>query len=220
VLAVLVLLVGCSQSAPKAAAPGGAAAASGAPRTVLNFGNGPEPQDLDPPVVTGGPENKILNALFAGLVAAAPAGSDTVGGVAERWEISSDGLVYKFYLRANAKWSNGDPVTAQDFVASYRRLLTPSLGAEYAYQLHHVVGAEAFNKGELQDFSKVGFAAPAARTLHVTLKHRAPLLLEAMKHSSWFPVHPPRRWQNLPGSRGRGRRGRGRRTSWATGRFC
>jgi oligopeptide transport system substrate-binding protein len=111
--------------------------------------------------------------------------------VAERWEIPEDGRVYTFFLRTTAKWSNGDPVTAQDFVASYRRILTPSLGAEYAYKLHHVVGAEAFNKGELKDFAQVGLAAPDAHTLRVTLKHRAPFLIEAMKHYSWFPVHTP-----------------------------
>jgi oligopeptide transport system substrate-binding protein len=189
VVAGIICLAGCAKSEPKADA--GAPTASTVPRTVLNYGNGTEPQDIDPQVVTGVPENKIVNALFEGLVAEGPTGSDTVGGVAERWEISPDGRVYTFFLRTTAKWSNGDPVTAQDFVASYRRILTPSLGAEYAYKLHHVVGAEAFNKGELKDFAQVGFAAPDAHTLRITLKHRAPFLIEAMKHYSWFPVHIP-----------------------------
>ncbi len=182
-------LAGCAKSEPKADA--GAPTAGAAPRTVLNYGNGTEPQDIDPQVVTGVPENKIVNALFEGLVAEGPTGSDTVGGVAERWEITPDGRVYTFFLRTTAKWSNGDPITAQDFVASYRRMLTPSLGAEYAYKLHHVVGAEAYNKGELKDFTQVGFAAPDAHTLRITLKHRTPFLIEAMKHYSWFPVHLP-----------------------------
>jgi oligopeptide transport system substrate-binding protein len=189
VVAGIICLAGCAKSEPKADA--GAPTASTVPRTVLNYGNGTEPQDIDPQVVTGVPENKIVNALFEGLVAEGPTGSDTVGGVAERWEISPDGRVYTFFLRTTAKWSNGDPVTAQDFVASYRRILTPSLGAEYAYKLHHVVGAEAFNKGELKDFAQVGFTAPDAHTLRITLKHRAPFLIEAMKHYSWFPVHIP-----------------------------
>ena len=188
-LAALFWLAGCSKSEPKAGLS--TSAASTGQRTVLNFGNGTEPQDIDPQIVTGVPENKIVNALFEGLVAEGPTGADTVGGVAERWEISEDGRVYTFFLRTTAKWSNGDPVTAQDFVASYRRILTPSLGAEYAYKLHHVVGAEAFNKGELKDFAQVGLAAPDAHTLRVTLKHRAPFLIEAMKHYSWFPVHTP-----------------------------
>ena len=188
-LAGLFWLAGCSKSEPKAGLS--TSAVSTGQRTVLNFGNGTEPQDIDPQIVTGVPENKIVNALFEGLVAEGPTGADTVGGVAERWEISEDGRVYTFFLRTTAKWSNGDPVTAQDFVASYRRMLTPSLAAEYAYKLHHVVGAEAFNKGELKDFAQVGLAAPDAHTLRVTLKHRAPFLIEAMKHYSWFPVHTP-----------------------------
>lgn len=188
-VAALFWLAGCSKSEPKSG-PSTSAVSTG-PRTVLNFGNGTEPQDIDPQIVTGVPENKIVNALFEGLVAEGPTGADTVGGVAERWEISEDGRVYTFFLRTTAKWSNGDPVTAQDFVASYRRMLTPSLAAEYAYKLHHVVGAEAYNKGELKDFTQVGFAAPDAHTLRVTLKHRAPFLIEAMKHYSWFPVHTP-----------------------------
>lgn len=190
VIAVALLVAGCGKVDSKSAADAASNSPAG-PRTVLNFGNGSEPQDLDPQVVTGVPENKIINALFEGLVAEGPKGDDTVGGVAERWDISEDGRVYTFHLRADAKWSNGDPVTAQDFIASYKRILTPALGAEYAYKLHPVVGAEDFNKGKLADFSKVGFQAADARTLVVTLNNRTPFLIEAMKHYSWFPVHIP-----------------------------
>jgi oligopeptide transport system substrate-binding protein len=87
------------------------------------------------------PENKIVNALFEGLVAEGPTGSDTVGGVAERWEITPDGRVYTFFLRTTAKWSNGDPITAQDFIASYRRMLTPSLGADDVVEFVGIFGA-------------------------------------------------------------------------------
>jgi oligopeptide transport system substrate-binding protein len=178
------LAAGCGQKSPSA---GG----SGTGAKVLQFGNGTEPQDLDPQVVTGVPENKIINALFEGLVAEGPGGSDTVGGVAERWNISPDGRTYTFHLRPTAKWSNGDPMTATDFVRSYQRILTPSLAAEYAYKLHHVVGAEEFNKGELKDFSKVGIRAVNDHTLEIQLKNPTPFLIEAMKHYSWFPVHLP-----------------------------
>ena len=94
-------------SFPFADDPEAAAVANTGPRTVLNFGNGTEPQDLDPQIVTGVPENKIVNALFEGLVAEGPNGDDTIGGVAERWDISQDGRVYTFHLRADAKWSDG-----------------------------------------------------------------------------------------------------------------
>jgi oligopeptide transport system substrate-binding protein len=162
--------------------------AGDAPKILL-FGNGSEPQDLDPQVVTGVPENKLINAFFEGLVSYGPNATETVGGVAERWETSADGLTYTFHLRADAKWSNGDPVTAHDFVRSYQRILTPALGAEYAYKFYSVIGAEEYQRGTLKDFSQVGFKALDDRTLEFRLKARMPYLLEALKHYAWFPVH-------------------------------
>ncbi|MDD2765473.1 MAG: peptide ABC transporter substrate-binding protein [Opitutaceae bacterium] len=160
-------------------------------RQILLWGNGAEPQDLDPQTVTGVPEHHILTALLEGLVSEDPVDLHPVPGVAERWEVSPDGLVYTFHLRAGARWSNGDPVTAQDFVRSYQRMLTPSFAAQYAYMFYYVAGAEDFNQGRLADFSRVGFQAPDARTLQVTLRHPTPFLLSVMNHYSWFPVHLP-----------------------------
>lgn len=181
-LLAALLLTGCGKKSATTSTDG---------TKTLHVGNGTEVQDLDPQIVTGVPENKVINALFEGLVIEGPAGTDTAPGVAERWETSADGLVWTFYLRADARWSNDDKVTAHDFVRSYQRILTPSLAAEYAYKLHHVVGAEDYNTGKLTDFSQVGFTALDDRTLQITLRHRAPFLLEAMKHYSWFPVHIP-----------------------------
>jgi oligopeptide transport system substrate-binding protein len=155
---------------------------------ILRFGNGAEPQDIDPQVVTGVSENKIITALFEGLVVEAPSGIGSAPGVAESWEISPDGLVYTFHLRADAKWSDGRPVNAGDFVRSYQRILTPTLAAEYAYQLYPLVNAEAFNKGTLADFSQIGAKALNDRTLKLTLNNRTPYLLEELKHYAWFPV--------------------------------
>ncbi len=177
-LAGLMGLAGCSKS-PSDATAG---------LKVLNFGNGSEPQDLDPQIVTGVPENKIIGALFEGLVAEGPTGSDTVPGVAESWENSEDGLTWTFHLRPAAQWSNGTPITAQTFIDSYQRILTPSLAAEYAYKFFHVVGAEDYNAGKLTDFSQTGFKALDEHTLQIKLRYRAPFLLEALKHYSWFPV--------------------------------
>ncbi len=158
---------------------------------VMHFGNGSEPQDLDPQIVTGVPEHKVVIALFEGLVTEDESGSGVAPGVAERWEESDDGLKWTFHLRHDAKWSNGDPVTAQDFVRSYQRILTASLAAEYAYKLFHVAGAEDYHAGRLTDFSQVGFKALDAHTLQLTMRYRTPFLLEAMKHYAWFPVHIP-----------------------------
>ena len=83
---------------------------------ILLIGNGTEPQDLDPHIVTGVPESKILMALLEGLVVRHPDGKSPLPGVAKSWDRSSDGLNYTFYLRPDAKWSNGELVNAQDFV--------------------------------------------------------------------------------------------------------
>ena len=144
---------------------------------ILYFGNGTEPKDLDPHTVTGVPESHILMALLEGLVTRHPEGLDPIPGVAESWEISNDGLTYSFYLREDAVWSNGDSVTANDFVWAWERMLTPSLGSKYPDMLYDVVNAEEFNKGTIKDFSKVGVKAFNEKELLVNLKHRAPYFL-------------------------------------------
>lgn len=169
-----------------------ASATASAGKKILNFGNGSEVQDIDPQVVTGIPEHHIVTALIEGLVSEDPHDLHPVPGVAESWDISPDGLVYTFHLRADAKWSNGDPVTSQDFIRSYQRMLTPSLAAEYAYMLYNYVeGARDYYDGKTKDFTKVGFEAPDSRTFRIRLLHPTPYLLTAMNHYAWFPVHIP-----------------------------
>jgi oligopeptide transport system substrate-binding protein len=165
---------------------------------VLLRGIGPEPASLDPHLATQAADYSVLSALFEGLVAEDPVDLHPVPGVAERWEVSPDDLTYMFHLRANARWSNGDPVTAQDFVASYRRVLTPSLGAEYAYLLYVVQGAEAFHRDQSADFAAVGIAAPDAHTLRITLAHPTPYFLSMLGQPVWFPVHLPTIEKNGP----------------------
>jgi oligopeptide transport system substrate-binding protein len=183
-LGLILFVVGCGRKD----AAGGAGAASGAAAKVLNVGNGDEPQDIDPQIVTGVPEHHLITALFEGLVNEGP-DMNLIPGVAEKWDVSADGLVYTFQLRADAKWSNGDPIVADDFVQSYKRMLTPALAAEYSYMLWHVVGAEDYNKGKLADFAQTGFKATDPRTLQLTLRSPTPFLLHAMNHYAWYPVH-------------------------------
>ncbi len=191
--ALLTLTAGCAKKHPSSSADSASPAPAPAREIgtkIIRVGNGTEPADLDPHVVTGVQEHKIITALLEGLVTYAPDGG-IAPGVAERWDVSDDGLVYTFHLRENAKWSNGEPITSQDFVSSFKRILTPSLGAEYAYKLFHLVGAEEFNTGKITDFSLVGAQGLDARTLRLTLKHRTPFLLESLQHYAWFPVHIP-----------------------------
>jgi oligopeptide transport system substrate-binding protein len=165
---------------------------------VLHRGIVHELAGLDPHLATQASDYSVLSALFEGLVAEDPVDLHPVPGVAASWNISPDGLTYTFHLRANARWSNGDPVTARDFVASYRRVLTPSLAAENAYLLYVVRGAEAFHHGQSADFASVGIAAPDARTLVVTLAHPAPYFLSLLNHPVWFPVPLPTIEQSGP----------------------
>jgi oligopeptide transport system substrate-binding protein len=144
---------------------------------------------LDPQTVSSTNDARIIQSLFEPLVSYEPSTLVPVPALAERWEISADGLTYTFHLRADSRWSNGDPITAQDCVESWRRILTPSLGAEFAYFLYILRGAESFNKGLTTEFGSVGVRAHDAHTLVVTLAHPAPYFLQILLNSPWRPVH-------------------------------
>ncbi len=155
---------------------------------TLLVGNGAEPADIDPQTSTVYTEENIMIALFEGLTAIDEATSQPVPAVAESWGSTPDGLVWTFHLRADARWSNGEPVTADDFVFSYRRVLSPGLASEYSYLLYPIKNAEAFNAGKLADFSQVGVKALDPRTLQVTLGAPSPYLPALAAHPCWWPV--------------------------------
>lgn len=161
-------------------------AAAQAPQ-VLNRGNAAEPQTLDPQKATGVPEGNILRDLFEQLVAAGPNGA-AVPGVAERWELSPDGKTYTFHLRANAKWSNGDALTANDFVFSMRRLVDPATAASFAWLLRPVTNGNDIIGGRKPP-GELGVTAVDARTLRITLDTPTPYFLELLKHYTLSPVH-------------------------------
>ena len=180
-LAAGVALVGCSR---------GTNVATGDRDQVLHRGIVPDLADLDPHMATETSYYTVLSALLEGLVAEDPVDLHPVPGVAERWDVSPDGLTYTFHLRENARWSNGEPVTAQDFIESWRRILTPSLGAANASQLYLIQGAEAFNRGDA-GFLQVGLRAKDGRTLTVLLEHPAPWFLSLLSGPAWMPVPIP-----------------------------
>jgi oligopeptide transport system substrate-binding protein len=157
---------------------------------VLHYGNGDEPQEIDPHLTTGIPEFSIQLALFEGVVSKHPSDLSIQPGVAESWEISEDQLTYTFHFRDNALWSNGDPVTAHDFVYSWERALRPELGSLYSYMFTYIRNADKFFKGEIDDFNEVGIKALDARTLQVQLKSATPFFLQLLDHHSYYPVHP------------------------------
>lgn len=159
-------------------------------RAELVFLNGAEPESIDPALITGQPDGRVAYALFEGLTSFDAAGKPQPG-VAERWDISPDGHVYTFHLRRDAKWSNGAPVTAHDFLASWRRALAPKTAAEYAYQLYYVRGAKDFNEGKVKDFSGVGLRVVDDFTFEVTLENPTPFFLDLTSFVTLLPVHMP-----------------------------
>ena len=156
-------------------------------RTLL-IGNAAEPATLDPHLLNAYTDMRISMALLEGLTVFDEKTALPRPGAAERWDVSADGLTYTFHLRANGKWSDGQPVTAEDFVYSFRRILTPALGSQYAYMLWPIKNAEAFNAGKQPDFSAVGLKALDERTLQVTLERPTAYLLALAAHCTWFPV--------------------------------
>ena len=159
---------------------------------ILHFGLGSEPQYLDPHLANSVSAHNVIIALIEGLVSEDPKTLKPVPGVAEKWDISEDGLVYTFHLRKNAKWSNGDPVTAHDFVYSYKRILNPELASQYASMLHGLKNAREYHEEGLSwEEAKVGATAIDDYTLQLTLENPTPYFLELLNHYSWFPAHPP-----------------------------
>lgn len=155
---------------------------------TLLVGNQAEPKGLDPQVSTGGPNFNIQRVLFEGLIIQDPTTGQPAPGVARSWEVSSDRLTYTFHLRPEARWSDGRPVTAGDFVRSAQRLLSPALGAEAVEAFSLVAGVRAYVKGPERNFSQVGIRAPDPLTLQVTLAAPALHFLDVVVHRFWFPV--------------------------------
>ncbi len=162
---------------------------SGLENQIFHFGNGAEPQGLDPHIVTGVPEHHLLISMCEGLTSSNPKGGESLPGAAESWEISNDGKKYTFFLNKNGKWSNGDPVTASDFVWSWKRILTPSLGSQYPDMLYYVTGAYEFHNEINNNFDNVGVKAIDDFTLEVNLKNPTPFFLGLLSHYSTWPVH-------------------------------
>jgi len=150
---------------------------------VFHRGNGAEPETLDPHKLTGITEANITYDLFEGLVTMDPHGQETPGA-AESWTVSDDGLVYTFNLRKDGKWSNGEPVTADDVVYSFRRLVDPATAADYGYILAPVTNADQINSGELKDVTQLGVEAVDQYTVKVTLKASTPYFTGILAHSS------------------------------------
>ena len=135
------LLAGCGGVASE-----GFYGKTAAPRdNVLRYITGSEPESLDPAVPTGQPEARLLMSLYDGLIEYDPRTMQPIPGIAESWEVGQENTEYVFKLRKNAKFSNGEPIKAEDFVYSFRRALDPELAAKNAYLAHYIKYAEEYN---------------------------------------------------------------------------
>jgi ABC-type oligopeptide transport system substrate-binding subunit len=184
----LVFAAGCGGGGDNNAAGDGKPAAN----QVLKMAWGAEPPSLDPGLATDTTSSNVLLNVMDPLV---KLGDDLqpVAALAESWDV--DGKVVTFHLRDDGRWTNGDPVTANDFEYSWKRTLDPKLAADYAYQLYGIVGAEAYNNAKpaqaaaLRD--KVGLKALDDRTLQVTLTSPQPWFVQEVAHHSFLAVHQP-----------------------------
>jgi len=149
------------------------------PDDILRYDLETEPPSLDLSIATDDASIKVLNNIMEGLTRY-DKNLNAVPAVAESWEVSPDGKKYSFHIRPQARWSDGRPVLARDFVYSWQRLLNPGTAAEYAYFLYLVKNAREINSGQLKDLNQLGARALDERTLEVELAHPAvyfPVLL-------------------------------------------
>lgn len=154
---------------------------------VLNLAIGSEPPTIDPALATDSTSGAIIKNVFEGLTHI-DAEATIQPGVAESWEVSEDGLVYTFTLREGATWSNGDPVTANDFEFAWKRVLNPETASQYASIMFVIEGAEAYNSGE-GDADSVGVKAVDERTLEVTLANPTAYFMDLTSFYTFMPVH-------------------------------
>jgi oligopeptide transport system substrate-binding protein len=161
---------------------------------VIRYNAGADFRTLDPQLISDTTSSSAAYNLFDGLVRMSEKGN--LPAMAEKWEISENGTKYTFHLRDGLKWSNGDPITAEDFVYAWTRGLDPKVGSEYAYQLYYIKGGEEFNKVDPKDTAKyeaakkaLGVRAVDAKTLEVTLTTPTPYFLDLTASPTYFPVN-------------------------------
>jgi len=154
---------------------------------VLNRGNGSEPGSLDPQIAEDVPASHILRDLYEGLVGEEASGK-IVPGEAESWKVSEDGLTYTFKIRDDAKWTNGAPVTAGDFVYAWQRAVDPKTGSEYSFLLAPIKNADDITSGKMEP-KELGAKAIDDKTLEVDLAGPTPYFLGLLTHSISYPVN-------------------------------
>ena len=160
---------------------------SGQPIVTFNLRS--EGKTIDPQLQTSESSSKVDGMCMEGLISFGKKSGEIIPGVAEKWEVSKDGKIMTFYLRKNAKWSNGEPVTSNDFLFAFKRALEPATAAQYAYLLYTIKNAEAYNTGKIKDFSKVGVKAIDDNTFELTLNVGVPYFTQILAMPICFPLN-------------------------------
>jgi oligopeptide transport system substrate-binding protein len=148
------------------------------PPVDLTILNGAEPESLDPAIITGQPEMRIVQGMFEGLTRLDPKTGGAIPGLADHWEISTNACIYTFHLRTNLTWSTGEPITADDVVYSWIRALDPLTASDYAGQLYFLKHGEDFNAGKIKDAAQVGVRALDRFTVQVELNQPTAFFLD------------------------------------------
>jgi oligopeptide transport system substrate-binding protein len=188
-LTVALVAVGCGGGSGSSGSSGGGTGLAAKQEITVNWGA--EPPSLDPGLATDTTSSNILLNIMDPLVRLGP-NLEPVPTLAESWDTSSDGKTVTFHLRHDGKWTNGDPVTAQDFEYSWKRTDSPDLAADYAYQFFGIVGAAEYNActkncDALKD--KMGVKAIDDYTLQVTLTTPQPWFIQQVAHHSFLAVN-------------------------------
>ena len=155
--------------------------------STLHRGLGPEPDSLDIHQAQGLPAIQVLREIREGLTTFDASGN-IVEGVASSWDVADDGKTYRFELRDNARWSNGDALTSEDFVRAWRRALSPATQARTASLLAQVVNAREVMSGEAEP-ATIGIKALSPKSLEIRLESAAPWFLEILAHPVSYPLH-------------------------------
>ncbi len=154
---------------------------------VLYLNNGQEPTSFDPPIGFDSVSWSALNNLMEGLTRLGK-DHEPEAAIAEKWDISEDGKTYTFHIREDAKWSNGDPVTAGDFEFAWKRLLNPDTGSSAAFLGYFIEGGEAYNNGE-GSADDVKVKAVDDKTFEVTLTSPQAYFLSVITNPAFFPIN-------------------------------
>lgn len=157
-------------------------------RGILLVGIGPDPEGLDPQLISGVTEQNVLRALFEGLVVLDPKTLEPQPGVAQSWEVQNDGKTYLFHLRPNARWNNGEPLTSNDFVFSFKRLFSPQLASTNVGNYFAIKNAHKFYSGQCS-FNQVGVKAIDATTLSIELERPIPFFLQLLAQTECYPLN-------------------------------